>query len=126
MAAASSVAGWSSFLCVAHGCSVLFRSSALPIASPRPALPHRASGALFRIAAPRLRFAVWTGSATTEAYRTLRDRGPYPAAQVVRDFQSKFAVYSWLVPIDLLQLKGILDSDLVPLKLRYIVLNTYL
>lgn len=26
-----------------------------------------------------------------EAYRTLRDRGPYPAAQVVRDFQGKFA-----------------------------------
>lgn len=25
-----------------------------------------------------------------EAYRTLRDRGPYPAAQVVRDFQGKF------------------------------------
>lgn len=26
-----------------------------------------------------------------EAYRTLRDRGPYPADQVVRDFQGKFA-----------------------------------
>ncbi|OIW06641.1 hypothetical protein TanjilG_04035 [Lupinus angustifolius] len=26
-----------------------------------------------------------------EAYRTLRDRGPYPAAQVVRDFQGRFA-----------------------------------
>lgn len=26
-----------------------------------------------------------------EAYRTLRDRGPYPAAQVVRDLQGKFA-----------------------------------
>lgn len=26
-----------------------------------------------------------------EAYRTLRDRGPYPANQVVRDFQGKFA-----------------------------------
>jgi hypothetical protein len=26
-----------------------------------------------------------------EAYRTLRDRGPYPASQVVRDFQGKFA-----------------------------------
>ncbi|TKY51207.1 Stem-specific protein TSJT1 [Spatholobus suberectus] len=26
-----------------------------------------------------------------EAYRTLRDRGPYPAAQVARDFQGKFA-----------------------------------
>ncbi|XLS85793.1 hypothetical protein HN51_035959 [Arachis hypogaea] len=38
--------------------------------------------------------------------RTLRDRGPYPAAQVVRDFQGKFA------------LKGISDSDLVQLKLR--------
>lgn len=25
-----------------------------------------------------------------EAYRTLRDRGPYSAAQVVRDFQGKF------------------------------------
>lgn len=25
-----------------------------------------------------------------EAYRTLRDRGPYPASQVVRDFQGKF------------------------------------
>ncbi|RYR20527.1 hypothetical protein Ahy_B03g065702 [Arachis hypogaea] len=64
-----------------------------------------------------------------EAYRTLRDCGPYPAAQVVRDFQGKFSVYSanlrlqWLVLIDLLQLKGILDSDLVPLKLRYILLN---
>ncbi|KAK7345913.1 hypothetical protein VNO77_16529 [Canavalia gladiata] len=27
----------------------------------------------------------------TEAYRTLRDRGPYPAEQVLRDFQGKFA-----------------------------------
>lgn len=26
-----------------------------------------------------------------EAYRTLRDRGPYPADQVVRDIQGKFA-----------------------------------
>ncbi|RDX72012.1 Stem-specific protein TSJT1, partial [Mucuna pruriens] len=26
-----------------------------------------------------------------EAYRTLRDRGPYPADQVVKDFQGKFA-----------------------------------
>lgn len=26
-----------------------------------------------------------------EAYRTLRDRGPYPADQVVRDFQGKFS-----------------------------------
>jgi asparagine synthetase B (glutamine-hydrolysing) len=26
-----------------------------------------------------------------EAYRTLRDRGPYPADQVVRDFSGKFA-----------------------------------
>lgn len=26
-----------------------------------------------------------------EAYRTLRDRGPYPADQVLRDFQGKFA-----------------------------------
>lgn len=26
-----------------------------------------------------------------EAYRTLRDRGPYPADQVVRDFNGKFA-----------------------------------
>lgn len=26
-----------------------------------------------------------------EAYRTLRDRGPYSADQVVRDFQGKFA-----------------------------------
>lgn len=26
-----------------------------------------------------------------EAYRTLRDRGPYPVDQVVRDFQGKFA-----------------------------------
>lgn len=26
-----------------------------------------------------------------EAYRTLRDRGPYPADQVVRDLQGKFA-----------------------------------
>lgn len=25
-----------------------------------------------------------------EAYRTLRDRGPYPADQVVRDIQGKF------------------------------------
>ncbi|RYR06813.1 hypothetical protein Ahy_B05g074134 [Arachis hypogaea] len=114
MASSSFVARWSSSLCVAHGCSVLLRSSALPIAFPRPALSHRASGALSRIATPRLRFTVWTGSATTEAYRTLRDRGPYPAAQVVRDFQDKFTL---LVPIDLLELKGILDSDLEPLKL---------
>ncbi|QHN84030.1 uncharacterized protein DS421_16g525160 [Arachis hypogaea] len=61
MASSLSVAGWSSSLCVAHGCSVLLRSSALPIAS---SLPHRASGALSRIAAPRLRFVVWIGSAT--------------------------------------------------------------
>lgn len=26
-----------------------------------------------------------------EAYRTLRDRGPYPADQVLRDFHGKFA-----------------------------------
>ncbi|QHN94134.1 uncharacterized protein DS421_17g598650 [Arachis hypogaea] len=65
MASSSSVAGWSSSLCVAHGCTILLRSSALPIASPRSALPHYASGALSRIAAPRLCFAVWTGSATT-------------------------------------------------------------
>lgn len=26
-----------------------------------------------------------------EAYRTLRDRGPYPVDQVVRDIQGKFA-----------------------------------
>lgn len=26
-----------------------------------------------------------------ESYRTLRDRGPYPADQVVRDIQGKFA-----------------------------------
>lgn len=26
-----------------------------------------------------------------EAYRALRDRGPYPADQVVRDFQGRFA-----------------------------------
>lgn len=26
-----------------------------------------------------------------EAYRTLRDRGPYPVDKVVRDFQGKFA-----------------------------------
>lgn len=26
-----------------------------------------------------------------EAYRTLRDRGPYPADQVLRDFQGKFS-----------------------------------
>lgn len=26
-----------------------------------------------------------------EAYRTLRDRGPYPADQVVRDLEGKFA-----------------------------------
>ncbi|XLR11878.1 hypothetical protein HN51_048597 [Arachis hypogaea] len=50
-------------------------------------------------------------SNASEAYRTLRDRGPYPAAQANLRVQ-------WLVPIDLLQLKGILDSDLVPLKLR--------
>ncbi|RYQ85704.1 hypothetical protein Ahy_B10g105292 [Arachis hypogaea] len=31
-----------------------------------------------------------------EAYRTLRDRGPYPAAQVVRDFQGEFA----FIPFD--------------------------
>ncbi|RDX68135.1 Stem-specific protein TSJT1, partial [Mucuna pruriens] len=31
------------------------------------------------------------GTIIIEAYRTLRDRGPYPAAQVVRDFQGKFA-----------------------------------
>ncbi|XLR27759.1 hypothetical protein HN51_041061, partial [Arachis hypogaea] len=30
------------------------------------------------------------------AYRTLRDRGSYPAAQVVRDFQDKFA----FIPFD--------------------------
>ncbi|RYR26703.1 hypothetical protein Ahy_B02g061002 [Arachis hypogaea] len=45
-------------------------------------------------------------SNASEAYKTLRDHDPYPAAHVVRDFQGKFA------------LKGILDSDLVPLKLR--------
>ncbi|XLR59207.1 hypothetical protein S83_009879 [Arachis hypogaea] len=66
MASPSSVARWSSSFCVAHGCSVLLRSSALPIASPHPALPHRASGALSRVVAPRLRFTVWTGSATTD------------------------------------------------------------
>ncbi|XLS91520.1 hypothetical protein HN51_067528 [Arachis hypogaea] len=68
MASSSSVAGWPSSLCVAHGCSVLLRLSALPIASPRPALPHRASGALSRIAASRLCFVVWTGSATAGDY----------------------------------------------------------
>ncbi|TKY53769.1 Stem-specific protein TSJT1 [Spatholobus suberectus] len=31
------------------------------------------------------------GIIVIEAYRTLRDRGPYPADQVVRDFQGKFA-----------------------------------
>ncbi|XLR32527.1 hypothetical protein S83_060427 [Arachis hypogaea] len=65
MASSSSVTGWSSSLCVAHRCSVLLRSSALPIASPRPALPHRASRCLAsnrRSSTPR--FAVWTGSAT--------------------------------------------------------------
>ncbi|QHO57533.1 uncharacterized protein DS421_3g83040 [Arachis hypogaea] len=64
MASSSSVAGRSSSLCVAHGCCVLLRSSALPIASPR-SVSHRASGALSRVATPRLHFAVWTGSATT-------------------------------------------------------------
>ncbi|RYR31497.1 hypothetical protein S83_036281 [Arachis hypogaea] len=56
----------SSSLCIAHRCSVLLRSSALPIASPRPALPHRASRCLAsnrRSSTPH--FAVWTGSATT-------------------------------------------------------------
>ncbi|XLT94129.1 hypothetical protein HN873_015791 [Arachis hypogaea] len=43
MASSSSVVGWSLSLCVAHRCSVLLRSSAMPIASPRPALPHSAS-----------------------------------------------------------------------------------
>ncbi|RYR60758.1 hypothetical protein Ahy_A04g017822 [Arachis hypogaea] len=32
----------------------------------------------------------------SEAYRSLRDRGPYPATQVVRDFQGKFA----FIPLD--------------------------
>ena len=30
-------------------------------------------------------------SIVIEAYRTLRDRGPYPADQVVRDLHGKFA-----------------------------------
>ncbi|RYR65143.1 hypothetical protein Ahy_A03g011119 [Arachis hypogaea] len=60
-------------------------------------------------------------SNTSEAYRTLRDCGPYPAAQCVilgLSISKANLQLQWLVPIDLLQLKGILDSDLVPLKLR--------
>ncbi|XP_052114958.1 uncharacterized protein LOC127745692 isoform X1 [Arachis duranensis] len=66
MTSLSSVAGWSLSLCVAHMCSILLHSSALPIASPRPALPQRASRCLAsnrRSSTPH--FAVWTGSATT-------------------------------------------------------------
>ncbi|QHO09341.1 Peptidyl-prolyl cis-trans isomerase FKBP16-3 [Arachis hypogaea] len=65
MASSSSVAGWSSSLCVTHRCSVLLRSFALPIASPRPALPHRASRCLAsNRCSSTPRFAVWIGSAT--------------------------------------------------------------
>ncbi|XP_057723554.1 uncharacterized protein LOC130939468 [Arachis stenosperma] len=110
MASLSSVVGWSSSLCVAHGCSVLLRSSALS---------HRASRCLASNCRPLTPFCCldWfcnnrnkkrgeigdkvfdymsSDYIVIEAYRTLRDRGPYPAAQVVRNFQDKFA----FIPFD--------------------------
>ncbi|XP_057760269.1 uncharacterized protein LOC130980626 [Arachis stenosperma] len=97
MASSSFVTGWSSSLCVAHRCSVLLRSSALPHCASRClALNCRSSTPFccldwFCNNRNKKRGEIGDKIIVIEAYRTLRDRGLYPAAQVVRDFQGKFA-----------------------------------
>jgi len=59
-----------------------------------------------------------------EAYRTLRDRGPYPADQVVRDISGKFAFVLYDCTTKSVFMSTV--SELLLYCTQYIVLSTYL